>query len=83
MESTFRIFTITSQGGTAPYTYSLTSGSLPTGLSLTGSTGVISGTPTALGYYTFTITATDANNLTGSQTFTIVVSAPPNYGYIA
>jgi putative Ig domain-containing protein len=40
-------------------TYSVTSGSLPSGLSLNSSTGVISGTPTTSGTYTFEITAYD------------------------
>ena len=37
--------TITASGGTAPYTYAVTSGSLPAGLSLDGSTGEITGAP--------------------------------------
>jgi hypothetical protein len=38
--------TLAATGGTPPYTWSLTSGSLPTGLSLNASTGAITGTPT-------------------------------------
>lgn len=37
--------------GTAPYTYSLVSGSFPAGLSM-NSTGLVSGTPTAAGSFT-------------------------------
>ena len=44
------------KGGTAPITWSLESGSLPNGLSLT-STGVITGTPTTDGTFNFTIKA--------------------------
>jgi RHS repeat-associated protein len=38
--------TLNAQGGTTPYTWSIASGSLPAGLSLNASTGMISGTPT-------------------------------------
>lgn len=40
------------------YTYSILSGALPTGISLNSSTGAITGTPTVLGSYTFTVRAT-------------------------
>jgi hypothetical protein len=46
-------------GGTAPYTWAITAGSLPTGLALNAATGVLSGTPTQEGSYSFTIEATD------------------------
>ncbi len=49
---------LSATGGTAPYTYSLQSGSLPLGISLT-SGGVLSGTPTQRGGYAFTVRATD------------------------
>lgn len=65
--------TIAASGGTAPYTYAVTSGSLPTGLSLAAGTGVLSGTPTALGTYNFTITATAANSCTGSRAYQVNV----------
>ena len=66
--------TITSSGGTAPYTYSVTSGSLPTGLSLNGTTGAITGTPTTSQAASFTITSTDANSCTGSQAYSFSVA---------
>ena len=55
--------TLTSTGGVAPYTYSLQSGALPLGLTLT-SGGVISGTPTQRGGYSFTVRSTDSNSPT-------------------
>lgn len=67
--------TVSASGGTAPYSYSVTSGSLPTGLSLGSSTGKISGTPSGTGTSTFTVTATDAGSYTGSASFSIVVAA--------
>lgn len=61
-------------------TYSVTSGSLPAGLSLNGSTGAITGTPTAVGSdttSTFSITATDSDGgSSGAREFSITVKAP-------
>jgi hypothetical protein len=55
-------------------TYSVTSGSLPTGLSLNSSTGVISGVPSGSATtYNFTITATDVESQTTSRSFSIVI----------
>jgi len=56
------------------YTFAVTSGALPTGLTL-ASGGAISGTPTATGVFSFTITATDTVSLcTGSQAFSISIA---------
>jgi hypothetical protein len=58
-ENTAYSYTLTASGGIAPYTYTLTSGTLPTGLSLNGSTGAITGTPTvtaSMDALTFTVT---------------------------
>ncbi len=65
--------TITASGGTAPYTFSVTSGSLPSGLNL-ASNGTLSGTPDATGSSNFTITATDTNSDTGSRSYTIQIN---------
>ncbi|VVE90823.1 putative Ig domain-containing protein [Pandoraea bronchicola] len=70
--------TFSATGGTAPYTYSVSTGTLPAGLSLNASTGVLSGTPTALGTSTFTVQATDSSTGTGApyrgtRSYTIVV----------
>jgi len=77
--------TISAQGGTSPYTFAITGGSLPTGTSLTGSTGVIAGTPTTVSAYSFTITVTDANGFTRSQGFVIIIAASTlsNYAFFS
>jgi hypothetical protein len=65
--------TLTASGGTAPYTYSIFAGALPTGLGLS-SGGVISGTPTVTGYYSFTVRATDNLAAHGDQAYTLYVA---------
>lgn len=47
-------------GGVPPYTYSISSGALPTGLSLNTSTGAITGTPTTAGQFQFTCFVSDS-----------------------
>jgi len=64
---------LTAQGGTTPYTWSLIAGTLPTGLSL-NSGGTISGTPTVVGSYPFTVQITDAAGQTASQGYSVMVS---------
>jgi len=60
-------------GGTGTYTYVVTDGALPAGLSLSSSTGVISGTSTAPGVYFFEITATSGAQA-ASATYAITIS---------
>ena len=68
--------TIAGSGGTAPYSFGVTAGTLPAGLTLTAA-GVLAGTPTTAGTSTFTIGGTDANGCVGSVAYTIVVAAAP------
>lgn len=57
------------EGGTAPYTWSLATGStLPPGLSLAAASGVISGTPTKNGVYPFTLQMAGSGTPTQSAT---------------
>jgi hypothetical protein len=71
--------TLTASGGTAPYTFAITAGALPTGLTL-NSAGVLSGTPMVNGTYTFTVTATDASATpgpySGSRSYSLTIAAP-------
>jgi gliding motility-associated-like protein len=67
--------TFTASGGTASYSYTITAGALPAGLSLSG-TGTLSGTPTSGGTFNFTITATDANTFTGAQAYSLTIGIP-------
>jgi len=69
--------TLTATGGQSPYTWSIQAGNLPAGLSLAGSTGVISGIPTATGTSNFTVKATDSLSATATKALSIVVSAAP------
>ena len=66
-------------------TYSVTSGSLPTGLSLNSSSGEITGTPTVASTFNFTITATNTYNQTTPRAFSIAVASviPISYLVIA
>jgi hypothetical protein len=64
--------TITASDGTAPYTYSVTSGALPAGLTLSAA-GLLSGIPSASGTFPITVTATDAHSCSGSQAYSLVI----------
>ncbi|MBO9851178.1 putative Ig domain-containing protein [Xanthomonas phaseoli] len=67
--------TLTASGGTAAYTYAITSGALPAGITL-ASNGTLSGTATLEGTFNFTVQATDANSFTGTQAYSLTVAGP-------
>ncbi len=82
---------LTATGGTPPYMWSISSGSLPSGLSLGASTGVISGTPTgAAGTDQFTVTVSDVAStvMKATANLSIVVNSSSvgllkgNYAFI-
>lgn len=62
--------------GTSPYTFTLTGGALPPGLFLNAGTGVIQGTPTAAGTYSYTVQVTDSLGATATVTCSITITAP-------
>jgi hypothetical protein len=66
-------------GGVTPYTWSVASGSIPSGLSLNTATGLLSGTPDSSLTYTFTIAVTDQNGQKDSAAYTIKIVAPLNF----
>ncbi|NDD90808.1 hypothetical protein EBZ37_01805, partial [bacterium] len=59
--------------GVTPYTFSV-SGSLPAGLSIDSSSGIITGTPTATGTQNFVVSVTDAIGSTASRSYSISVA---------
>jgi hypothetical protein len=66
---------ITASGGVQPYTFAISAGSLPAGLTLT-SGGLLSGTPSAVGNYNFTVTVTDSNSCAANKPYSIAVTCP-------
>ena len=69
--------TLAGTGGTLPYTWSISGGSLPAGLTLAPSSGVISGTPTRTGNNKFTVRVTDATSATASKSLGLTVTTAP------
>ncbi|MFD6661851.1 putative Ig domain-containing protein [Micromonospora chalcea] len=70
----YAIHTVEATGGTAPYRLSVTSGSLPPGMLVVGTS--LGGAPTTPGTYTFRLRMTDQNDLFDEQTATIEVREP-------
>jgi uncharacterized delta-60 repeat protein len=68
---------ITASSGAGTNSFSVTAGTLPAGLTL-ASTGVLSGTPTSGGNFSFTVTAADTNGCTGNRAYSLSVIIPPS-----
>ncbi len=66
---------IATTGGASPYTYALSSGTLPAGLTLSAA-GLVAGTPTTAGSSTFSVKATDTKACPGTQSYTVTVTNP-------
>jgi hypothetical protein len=71
--------TLQATGGAAPYAWSLLASSLPPGLSLNPTTGVISGTPTIGGTFTFTARVVDANGAETNRNYTLAIVMPGGF----
>jgi probable HAF family extracellular repeat protein len=70
----------TASGGVSPYTWSISTGALPDGMTLNSSTGAITGTPTVIGLYTFIIGTTDSSNPAQTATLSVGFSVVPSQG---
>ena len=75
------------EGGTGPYHWTLSAGSLPTGLALNASTGAVTGKPTLAGAYSFTLQVSDSSGTpaTAVQAFSGTIGGPvaPNFAEFA
>lgn len=69
-------------GGFAPFTWTVAAGALPPGLTLS-SAGVLSGTPTTAGTFSFTVRVRDSLNATASRAFSTVIALRNEKAYIA
>jgi len=67
---------LTANGDNPPFTWSITSGAPPPGISLAAS-GILSGTPTMASTFNFTATVTDSMAVSVSQPFVITITQPP------
>ncbi len=68
--------TLAANGGSGQYTWSVSSGSLPAGLTLSAATGKISGSPSTAGTPGFTIQVTDTNQVSATKAFTVTIDSP-------
>jgi hypothetical protein len=68
--------TLSAAGGAGSYTYTVSSGTLPAGLSLNSATGALSGTPTSSATSVFSIRASDPNGCAGTQSYTLTTASP-------
>lgn len=71
--------TLSATGGTLPYTWSLSSGQLPTGLAVS-SAGLLSGTTSTIGQFTFTVRVTDSSTPTKSATQSLTLTVDASVG---
>lgn len=69
---------LVAEGGVPPYSWSISAGSLPPGLTLNPATGAVGGTPSSQGTFNFTVQATDANAVTATRPQQVIIFPPPD-----
>src|SRR6202046_3407464 len=74
---------LTVTGGTSPFTWSVSAGALPPGVSLNASTGLLSGTPTTAGTYSFTVKVTDSPGLSDTKSVSLSIIGAPALSFAA
>lgn len=68
--------------GTPPYTFSISSGALPTGLTLNYNTGEVTGVPTAIGNYSWTVKVVDSDSKFSALSDSSVISLQTDDGVL-
>jgi hypothetical protein len=63
---------LTASGGSQPFTFTVTAGALPNGLTV-DTTGLLSGSPLEVGTFMFTVQAVNSDGCTGSQAYTLTI----------
>ncbi len=63
-------------GGNTPYATTISAGALPNGLAIAPTTGILSGTPTKVGVFNFTVLATDSDGTAATKPYTLKVTGP-------
>jgi hypothetical protein len=69
--------TLEATGGSLPYSWTISSGNLPNGLTLNASTGLISGMPAGTGIFDFTVMITDAGDSNAYKNLSITILSYP------
>jgi len=74
--------TLKATGGVAPYSFEITSGSLPSGLALADGTGSITGKPTAPGNFSFAVQASDSSKPSQTTQGSFSIAVNPENGLV-
>lgn len=69
--------TLAASGGTPPYTWSIVSGTLPSGIALNQTTGTLTGAATAVGSFSATVQVADSKSQTAQKALSFTVTSPP------